>query len=543
MTHKNNPFSPGSLICAYLRDSGGDDQDLSVPQQEASIRAWCEEHGLVLATTFADVAAPGSTIVGRAAFLRMIQHFRAPGCVEIGLVLWKFSRFARDIDDAQFYKADLRRMGYIIHSITDDIPPGVDGRFFEAARDWMNEKFLQDLSEDVKRGLNHLVQTYGAVPGTPPTGFIRIPLEIGKRRDGSAHIVHRWVPDPELITRVQKAWQMRARHATNQQIHAAVHLCGSLNSYTGMFRNPIYHGELHYAGLVIPNYCESIVNDEIWNQVQAMNKKRPTTSAPRRVTSRYLLSGLVHCARCGSPMNGHTIHFKKRDQTYDYYRCDRSHRRRDCDAQPVPRQALEDLVLASIPGDVLNPDVIAKHEDEIRRQQATEADLVTAERGELSKRLAHVSRRLSNVLNTIAELGGTPALVAKLKTMESEQAEIKNALADLSRPRASYELTADQINAQSARIRDLAAARPDRQDELQAILRGLIHRVSVEREGRASLRGLVTCYHPPEVMNQDGIYVYGVCPHGVATYRHKYTYPISMQLIDNRFKRPAIPLA
>ena len=99
----------------------------------------------------------------------MIRHFRSGEAKEKGLVIWKYSRFSRDVDDSAFYRADLRRMGYLIHSLNDNIPEGPEGRFFEAAIDWMNQRFLEDLSTDVKRGLHHLVQTYGCVPGTPHT--------------------------------------------------------------------------------------------------------------------------------------------------------------------------------------------------------------------------------------------------------------------------------------------------------------------------------------------------------------------------------------
>lgn len=34
----NCPFPPGSKVNGYLRDSGGDEQDLSVPQQEAELK-------------------------------------------------------------------------------------------------------------------------------------------------------------------------------------------------------------------------------------------------------------------------------------------------------------------------------------------------------------------------------------------------------------------------------------------------------------------------------------------------------------------------
>lgn len=40
MMNTSQPFPPGSCIVAYLRDSGGERQELSTGQQEAEIRAW-----------------------------------------------------------------------------------------------------------------------------------------------------------------------------------------------------------------------------------------------------------------------------------------------------------------------------------------------------------------------------------------------------------------------------------------------------------------------------------------------------------------------
>jgi DNA invertase Pin-like site-specific DNA recombinase len=85
----------------------------------------------------------------------MMDHFRRGGVPESGVVIWKMSRFSRDIDDSQFYRADLRRRGYQVISISGNITEGPEGRFFEAAIDWLNERFLDDLSRDVKRGLSH----------------------------------------------------------------------------------------------------------------------------------------------------------------------------------------------------------------------------------------------------------------------------------------------------------------------------------------------------------------------------------------------------
>ncbi len=179
----------------------------------------------------------------------MMRHFRSGEAIEKGVVVWKYSRFSRDVDDAAFYRSDLRRLGYLIHSLNDNIPEGPEGRFFEAAIDWMNQRFLEDLSTDVRRGLRHLVQNYGCVPGVPPMGFKREEVTIGTRRDGSPHIAHRWIPDPEKVPLIRKAFEMRASGLSLATIHKTTRLYSSLNSYRTFFGNRIYLGILEFGDL------------------------------------------------------------------------------------------------------------------------------------------------------------------------------------------------------------------------------------------------------------------------------------------------------
>ncbi len=117
--------------------------------------------------------------------------------------------------------------------------------------DWKNDQFLMDLSRDIKRGQKHIITEYGAVPGYPPKGFTREPVRIGERRDGSEHIVHRWVVDLEVIPLVIKAFEMRAAGKTYKQIFEATRLYDNKSSYKHMFRNRLFLGELHHGDTVI----------------------------------------------------------------------------------------------------------------------------------------------------------------------------------------------------------------------------------------------------------------------------------------------------
>ncbi len=123
MSYRTPPKSlpPGSHVIAYLRDSGGDKQELSTGQQRTEVQAYCKKHGLVLVEIFEDAARSGTSTAKREEFERMIDQCKQEGYVE-GLLVWNFARFARNVNDAMYHKADLRRRGITVHSMTDEIP-------------------------------------------------------------------------------------------------------------------------------------------------------------------------------------------------------------------------------------------------------------------------------------------------------------------------------------------------------------------------------------------------------------------------------------
>ena len=415
------PFPPGTPVSTYLRDSGGEEQELSTIQQLEVVREYCQQNGLVLSKIFVDEVT-AKTTVGRDGFREMI-HYLHGNPPERGVIIWKFSRFARNSDDSQFYRADLRRRGYTVHSLHDIIPPGSDGRFFEAAIDWMNARFLDDLSLDVKRGLRHIVENYGGVPGTPPRGFRRMPVEIGKRRDGSSHIVHRWEPDPELVPLVQKAFDMRAHGDTYRNIQKVTGLYKSKNCWPTFFSNKIYIGILEYGDIVIKNYCAPVVDPTLWDAANAVGAARgqpvdPNARFhPRRRTDSVLLSGLLYCQLCGAPMNIHAIP-RRNGTSYDYYTCSRKNRRRDCYARDIPAAQLDDTVRQTLLDRVLNLDNLLEVQSEIQEQTVAARAEAQAEIKKTEKELRAVQKQKENVLNAIAAAGHSASLIKRLKDLE-----------------------------------------------------------------------------------------------------------------------------
>lgn len=89
--------------------------------------------------------------------------------------------------------------------------------------------------------------------------------------------------------------------------------------------NPIYIGKMRWnykvkkgEYLEIDNAAPPIIDKTTFEQVQKLRKARHE-SHPRQATSKYIFSGRLRCARCGSALTGKTTRIK--GFTYKHYIC------------------------------------------------------------------------------------------------------------------------------------------------------------------------------------------------------------------------------
>ena len=484
-----------SQVWAYLRDSGGPTQDRSVGQQKLEIETYCAQHHLTLSLVFADEAKSGGDTASRDQFNEMMDMSVHQSTRPQGLLLWNYARFARDLDDAQYYKATLRKRGIVIHSLTDPIPEGPYGRVVEVIIDIANEEKKRQTSRDAQRGLRQLVQQHGCVPGIPPTGFKREQVVIGQRRDGSIRTANRWIPDPEYIPRIQQAFAMRAAGSSLADINQATRLFGSLNSYRTFWNNKIYLGILEYSDLVIENYCAPMVELATWQAVQAISQKyaghkhmQSETDHPRRVASSFLLSGLIRCARCGSGLWAHTT---KKKNDIECYRCTQRARRRDCDLPTLPAYALEQGIIRELREYLLTPGSYAETYRAVQRRQQLRQAEHDQERKDLQKDLTTLHRKIDNITEAISEDGKSEALLRALKSLESQEKKLKQDMAD-AKKKNEYTLpdfSDDQLNERAEQLADKLLSN-DFQTRRQ-VLQGLVHHIRMDRQNNQLIGEIV----------------------------------------------------
>jgi DNA invertase Pin-like site-specific DNA recombinase len=504
MSHLPPPTTlpPGSIVDAYVRDSGGPRQDASTDQQLAEIQTYCQQHGLTLRHKFVDVAKSGGSTVTRDEFNKLIDSTRRLEDRPQGVLLWNYARFARDLDDAIYYKALLRNRNIIVHSLTDPIPEGQYGRIIEFFIDISNEEKRRQTSEDAKRGLRDLVLKHRCVPGTPPVGFKREPVTIGTRRDGTPHVANRWVPDPNIIPRIKRAFDMRAAGRSLSDIHTETRIFNSLNSYKTFFANKIFIGILEFGDLIIENYCDPVIDMQTWNKVQEIiqdyARARTKERHPKRIASPYLLSGLVYCGFCDAPMSGSTTtrdHITGRDEAY---RCSRAKRKAGCSAPRVPRRVLEDAVLGTLREQILLPDSLAamieveRHSTDHR--ETRRKDRLTA----LESDKKRLSTQIANTATAVANRGGSQTLLDKLSQLESERAVVVKEITELNSTHfeVTPQMTQDELFEASRILAEDLLSGDLPVETMRPVLQSFIHKVTVKKEEKQFI-GTLSYYIPP----------------------------------------------
>jgi len=476
----NLPFPEGSRVVAYLRDSGGREQNLSVLQQEKSVGEWCRDKGFILSRIYKDEARSGTKVSGRDSFVEMVDYFSNDKVPEVGIVFWEYSRLSRDYDDLMYYVADLRHRGVVVASVMDQVPEGLEGRLMESIIAWKNAKVIEDLQRAIKRGLRYITDVHHAKLGVIPFGYKGLPKQIGVRRgldDGKEipHMINILVPDPDTAPLVRKAFEMRAAGKTYEEVNSELHIFKVLWSFTRFFRNTRYIGE--WRG--ITNFCEPLIDRQLFDQAQVINKQRRLRSGynhPKVVRSRFFLSGLLYCKKCGKAMYA-TSTWAKNGPHFDYYRCT-GYANRECQTKLIPKVQIENLIIEQFKQILMQPASLRALAEALPKQPDQTAERETV-KNRINLEIKGVDSQIDNILKAIKDTGHSRALLDELKLLEDKQFDLKEQLAGLEmKPSTKPKLPKlDDIITQIAPNLDQLS-----DQEKGTLLRGFIESIRAEKK-------------------------------------------------------------
>lgn len=425
---------PGSCVIAYLRDSGGDKQELSVLQQRNEVKAYCKKNSLVLVEIFEDAARSGTSTIKRDEFERMIDLCRRDQFTQ-GLLVWNFARFARNVNDAMYHKADLRRRGIVVHSITDEIPEGPYAHLVEVMIDVTNEEKSRQTSRDSKRGLAARTRA-GFVPGggTPPRGYRAVREIISSHRDGSPRIGTKWEIDPETGPLVTLAFKMRAEGKSLNEIMKAP--CGNLykgkSCWTTFFKNKSYLGIGKCGETEVPDHHPALVDRETWEAVRILQERIKTRAPgnllhPKRYHSPSLLSGIAVCIHCSTPIIREVSGAKSTTTgKWISYLCGKKRNRGNwhaCEGKQIQAERADKAVIDAVLNRILRPDFAQELLCQIRDQLSDDTE-TQRQYNAARQTLANCEKSIARLLDTIEETDSSTAK-DRLKDRENERAHLQ----------------------------------------------------------------------------------------------------------------------
>ena len=299
---------------AYIRVSTEDQVEYSPDSQLKAIRDYARKNDMILPEEFifVDEGISGRKAAKRPEFMKMIGTAKIKPKQFDVILLWKFSRFARNREDSIVYKSMLRKQcGIEVISISEQLGEDKTSILIEALIEAMDEYYSINLAEEVRRGMTEKAQR-GEVVSTPPFGY-----------DVKDNV---FVPNPETAPVVKMIFNKYLSGRGCLEIAKELNTMGIRTKYGNkwenrgveyVLRNVVYTGKLTWtpvksktrdykneATIITQGKHEPIIEQEIFDKVQEMilEKKKLFPKHSRQSSNEFMLKGFLKCSNCGGAL-------------------------------------------------------------------------------------------------------------------------------------------------------------------------------------------------------------------------------------------------
>jgi DNA invertase Pin-like site-specific DNA recombinase len=379
--------------CLYARvspkGSGWDCEETSIGVQLAEMRAHCLriDPGATFVEVF-DEFKSGKNL-NRAGVQKILCDLDRRPVGWDCLVVWNLDRLSRSLCDALPIFTKLRDAGCEFISINQEYLSytGAMARYMLQQTIAIAELERGMTSERVSAKMRWIASA-GKVPwGRIPIGYVRDPklkntVIIDEPRAEIVRTIFRlYVSGKLTFAAINERWSGVFK---------------TRNSLYLILRNPLYVGELHYAGKVYQSEHPAIIDRETFDQAQKLlaSKKRQCFQRKGGVSAReYLLSGLVRC-HCGHYMTGYSV-TGHAGRKFFYYKCTNP-----LCKNAINADALESAVLQKIAGIFADETEIRASLAEFLQAEKLKNDSIRAQLSSLEKDL-HTAKEKENRIKEI----------------------------------------------------------------------------------------------------------------------------------------------
>lgn len=301
---------------AYIRVSTEDQVEFSPDSQLKRIQEYAKHNNILLLEDhiYVDEGISGKQTKHREAFNRMIGIAKTKPKPFDVILVWKFSRFARNREDSIVYKSMLRKQCDIqVVSISESLGDDKTSILIEALIEAMDEYYSINLAEEVRRGMTEKASR-GGIVSAPPVGYkiqdgIYVP-------DDCAPLIH----DLFVDFVGGSGYRSLAKKYGDLGLRTTRGNMPDNRFVEYIIRNPVYIGKIRWCAdgrgaskrdydnpgnIIVDGDHEPIITEDIWNKAQDRVKdiKRKYGRYQRNdQPCEFMLKGLLRCSNCGATL-------------------------------------------------------------------------------------------------------------------------------------------------------------------------------------------------------------------------------------------------
>lgn len=286
----------------YIRVSTEDQAELSPDAQKRLLLDYAKKNDIIVSKNFIfSESVSGRHVQKRPEFQRMIATAKQPSHPIDVILVWKFSRFARNQEESIVYKSMLKKDHVDVVSVSEPLIEGPFGSLIERIIEWMDEYYSIRLSGEVLRGMKEKALQHG-YQSTPCLGY-----------DAVGH------GKPFVINEAEYAmvsYIMDLYDNQNMDETAIARRCNDLGYRTKrgnpferrtvdrILENPFYCGTVIWNGVEFEGAHEVRLSRERFEKRQELIASRKRPIKARNVSAcKHWLSGLIKCSICGATLS------------------------------------------------------------------------------------------------------------------------------------------------------------------------------------------------------------------------------------------------
>ena len=373
-------------IATYTRISTDEDrQPFSLGAQQERLDAYAQSQDSWRVVARYSDQASGATL-DRPGLNRALADARS-GVFEL-LLVYRVDRLSRNVRQLAQLSEELDKVGVALRSATEPFDTSsAAGKMMLQMLGVFAEFERRTIVDRITAGMERAASQGRWVSGRPPYGYTW---------DKDAKML---IPEPAQAEIVRRIFSMYVEEhmgadAIGHVLAAEGH--GSRNgipfaapAVLQVLSNPLYAGKITFRGEVYEGLHDPLIgNDASEAAARILSERGESQALKRGHASDYLLSGVVRCGRCERAFIGTSA--KGRSRLYHYYTCSTRYRygTSRCDADRLPREALEEAVIEQMAEVYQDSSLVA---DALAEDKAAERHIVA----EAARRIATLRQELA----------------------------------------------------------------------------------------------------------------------------------------------------